>query len=316
MRYRGLDLNLLVALDALLRTQNVSRAADAVHITQPAMSAALARLRQYFGDPLLITRGGKSVLSPLAQTLGTPVFEMLRTIDRTIITQPSFDPSVDERDFSLLAADTLVAGFLAKPLQHVLRQAPHLRLEIATPHGDLVERLEAGRVDLIIAPEMYCSPDHPRELLLEEYHRVIACRQTFEPEHLTLEDYSAADHVEVFVGASQKPYLPESLFSALGFQRRVAVKLDSFSLVPFFLSGTKRLATFPAKTAELYMSFADLKLLDPPFPIQPVRLVMQWHSRAHGDQGLNWLRTQIRHHLEVEDERYKSRLYRLALQTI
>lgn len=316
MRYRGLDLNLLVALDALLRTQNVSRAADAVNITQPAMSAALARLRQYFGDPLLITRGGKSVLSPLAQTLAAPVFDMLRTIDRTIITQPSFDPGVDDREFSLLAADTLVAGFLAKPLQHVFQQAPHLRLEIATPHGDLVERLEAGRVDLIIAPEMYCSPDHPRELLLEEDHRVVACRQTFEPDHLTLEDYAAADHVEVFVGSSQKPYLPDPLFSAHGFQRRIAVKLDNFSLVPFFLSGTKRLATFPGKTAELYMSFADLKLLDPPFAIPPARLVMQWHSRANGDPGLNWLRSQIRQYLEAEDERYKSRLYRLALQTI
>lgn len=316
MRYRGLDLNLLVALDALLRTQNVSRAADVVNITQPAMSAALARLRQYFGDPLLITRGGKSVLSPLAQTLSTPVFEMLRTIDRTIITQPSFDPSVDERDFSLLAADTLVAGFLAKPLQHVFQQAPKLRLEIATPHGDIGERLEAGRVDLIIAPEMHCSPDHPKELLLEEDHRVIACRQTFAPDHVTLEDYAAADHVEVFVGSGQKPYLPEPLFSSLGFRRRVAVKLDNFSLVPFFLSGTKRLATLPAKTAELYMSFADLKLLDPPFPIPPVRLVMQWHSRANADQGLNWLRANIRHHLEAEDQQYKSHLYRLALQTI
>lgn len=316
MRYRGLDLNLLVALDALLRTQNVSRAANAINITQPAMSAALARLRQYFSDPLLITRNGKSVLSPLAQTLAAPVFEMLRTIDRTIITQPAFDPSVDDRDFSLLAADTVFAGFLAKPLQHISQLAPNLRLEIGTPHGDLVERLEAGHVDLIIAPEVHCSPDHPKELLLEEEHCVIACGHSFEPNVLTLEQFAAADHVEVFIGPSQKPYLPEHLFSAHGIVRRIAVKLDNFSLVPLFLSGTKRLATFPGMTAEWYTSFSDLKLLDPPLPIPPVRLVMQWHARANGDQGLAWLRNNIKHHLEETDRQYKSRLYRLALQTI
>ncbi|MGC4410073.1 LysR family transcriptional regulator (plasmid) [Rhizobium rosettiformans] len=313
MRYRGLDLNLLVALDALLRTQNVSRAASAVHVTQPAMSSSLARLRAYFGDPLLITRSGKSVLSPLAQTLAIPVSEMLRTIDRTIITQPSFDPSVDSRSFSLLAADTVVAGFLAKALQHISQLAPNLCLDVATPHGDLLERLDAGRVDLIIAPEVHCSPNHPKELLLEEDHRVIACRKTFAPDVLTLEQYAEADHVEVFVGASQRPYLPERLFSAHGFTRRISVKLDNFSLVPFFLSGTERLATFPGKTAELYMSSADLKLIDPPFLIPPARLVMQWHSRANADQGLNWLRTTIRQHLEAEERQYKSGLYRLAL---
>jgi LysR family nod box-dependent transcriptional activator len=79
------DLNLLVALDALLRMQSVSRAADSANVTQPAMSAALARPRQYFGDPLLITKNDRSTLSPLAQALATPVSEMLRCIDESIV---------------------------------------------------------------------------------------------------------------------------------------------------------------------------------------------------------------------------------------
>ncbi|MBB3407576.1 DNA-binding transcriptional LysR family regulator [Rhizobium sp. BK316] len=316
MRYRGLDLNLLVALDALLRTRNVSRAANAVNITQPAMSSALARLRQYFGDPLLISRHGKSVLSPLAETLAAPVFDTLRTIDRTIITQPAFDPSSDDRDFSLLAADTVVAGVLANPLQKISEMAPKLRMEIATPHGDLVEKLEAGHVDLIIAPEVHCSPDHPRELVLEEEHCVIACGKCFDADALTLAQYAAADHVEVFIGPLQRPYLPDHLFSRHGITRRITVKLDHFSLVPFFLAGTRRLATFPGMTAELYTSFTDLKLLEPPLAIPPVRLVMQWHARANRDPGLTWLRTNIKHYLEAMNRQYKSRLYHLAPQTI
>lgn len=316
MRYRGLDLNLLVALDALLRMQSVSRAAETVHITQPAMSSALARLRQYFDDPLLISRSGSSVLSPLAQTLATPVSDMLRTIDRTIITQPAFDPAIADRDFNLLAADTVVAGLLAKPLQHVSQLAPHLRLEITTLRGEIAERLDAGQVDLIVAPDAHCAPNHPKELLAEEDHCVIACGKSFDADSLTLEQYAAADHVEVFVGPAQKPYLPEHLFAAHGIQRKITVRLDNFSLVPFFLTGTKRLATFPGMTAELYQSFAELKLIDPPFEIPKVQLMMQWHSRASNDPGLAWLRSTIKQGLGASHRHYKSRLYRLALETI
>lgn len=316
MRYRGLDLNLLVALDALLRMQSVSRAADAVNITQPAMSSALARLRQYFDDPLLITRGGSSTLSPLAQTLATPVADMLRTIDCTIISQPAFDPAVAERGFNLLAADTVVAGLLAKPLQHISQLAPHLRLEITTLHGEVAERLDTGQVDLIVAPEAYCAPHHPKELLVEEEHCVIACAKSFEQDTLTLEQYTKADHVEVFTGPARKPYLSDQFFTDHGITRRITVKLDNFSLVPFFLTGTRRLATFPGMTAELYQSFADLRLFTPPFEIPRVQLAMQWHSRASNDTGLAWLRTNIKLGLSALHQQYKSRLYRIALETI
>lgn len=316
MRYRGLDLNLLVALDALLRTQSVSRAANAVNITQPAMSSALARLRQYFDDPLLISKNGRSVLSPLAHTLAAPVADMLQTIDRTIITPPVFDPAVADRDFTLMAADTVVAGLLAKPLQRVSQLAPHLRLDVSTLSGGVTERLDAGQVDLIIAPDAHCAPNHPKELLVEEDHCVIACSKWFEADTLTLEQYANADHVEVFVGPARKPYLPDHLFAAQGIRRRIAVRLDNFSLVPFFLAETRRLATFPGMTAELYQSLADLKLLDPPFAIPKVQLMMQWHSRANNDPGLAWLRDSIRESLSTSQQLHKSRLYRLALETI
>ncbi|MGG7518968.1 LysR family transcriptional regulator [Allorhizobium undicola] len=316
MKYRGLDLNLLVALDALLRLQSVSRAAGAVNVTQPAMSAALARLRQYFGDPLLITRNGKSILSPLAETLAAPVANMLRSIDATIIAPPSFDPDVADRDFSLLAADTVVAGLLAKPLQQISQLAPFLRLEIATPSGNLGERLEAGEVDLVVVPEIHCSPDHPRELLVEEEHCVIACAKSWDGDAITLEDYAAADHIEVFVRPMARPYLPDRLFARYGVARRIAVKLDNFSLVPFFISGTRRLATLPGMTAELYGSFCDLKLFEPPIAIPRVRLVMQWHSRLQDDPGLAWLRARIRLCLADVHAQHKPRLYRLALETI
>jgi LysR family nod box-dependent transcriptional activator len=316
MRYRGLDLNLLVALDALLRTQSVSLAAKSVNVTQPAMSAALARLRLYFDDRLLITRNGRTTLTPVAQTLTGSVAETLRGIDASIIAPPVFDPSRSKREFRLLAADTVIAGLLAKPLEHVARRAPHLRLDIVTPHGVVSGALDEGRVDLLVVPQEYSSPHHPQELLLEEDHCIIACARTWRRSGVTLEQYAAADHVEVYVGAGKHPYLPAQLFAKNGISRRIAVKLDQFSLVPLFLRGTKRLATFPGMTAELFAGAVDLKFLPLPFDLPSVRLVMQWHSHADRDPGLAWLRDSLKRHLPTSQAGHKSRLYRLLQETI
>ncbi len=199
------------------------------------MSSSLARLREYFGDPLLITRSGKSVLSPLAQTLATRF-------------PRCSGPLIGRSSLSRRLTRVLIAGvsafwrqirssrdFLQKRCSTSLNSRP-ISVWMSRRHTGPVGA--AGRRPCRFD---HCSrgslfTDHPKESLLEEDHRVIACRKTFAPDVLTLEQYAAADHVEVFVGASRIPYLPEHLFSAHGFTRRISVKLDNFSLVPFFLS--------------------------------------------------------------------------------
>lgn len=294
MKYRGLDLNLLLALDALLRTRSVSRSADFVNITQPAMSAALSRLRTFFDDKLLVAAGGgQFVLTPLAQSLQTPVTDVLRTIDRGILAPFLFDPLVSERDIRILAADTVVLNLIAGPLSALCEAAPRLRFDITTPAGDMAERLDAGLIDLLIAPYHLIAPGHPSELLIEEDHYLMGCADTYANLDIDMDAYNKADHVEVFIGPTRRPYLSEDTLSAVGAQRRISVSLDQFSLVPAFLIGTRRLATFPSSPS-YQKQFPQLRFAPPPFHLPQSRLFMQWHSHAQADSALIWLRENIR----------------------
>ena len=133
MRYHKLDLNLLTALKALLTEKNVTRAGEAVHITQPAMSGVLARLREYFGDPLIVQVGRKMELTPLAESLVEPLTDALLRIDATITTRPEFNPLTTNRRFSVVASDYSINVLLLEVLRRVHREAPGLSVEFRTP---------------------------------------------------------------------------------------------------------------------------------------------------------------------------------------
>ncbi|ODU88524.1 LysR family transcriptional regulator [Devosia sp. 63-57] len=312
MRFKGLDLNLIVALDALLATRSVSRAAERTCITQPAMSASLARLREYFDDPLLITGIGSATLSPLGESLRAPAADTLSYISDHLIAPGNFNPETSDREFRILAADTVLVGLLAAALQRLELMAPKLRYALITPKGNNQAQLESGQLDLLVIPEKVASPAHPAELLFEEEHTVIACGQRQFGNNLSLEDFCAADHVEVYI--AETPYLDTVLGTPV-FDRRISVRLDNFALVPSFVSGTTRLATFPAMTTELFSGLVDLQYFKPPFSIPPVRLAMQWHSRASADAGLQWLRQELR--VAIGETRpHKRCLYRVVNQSI
>lgn len=294
LKYRGLDLNLLLALDALLRTRSVSRSADFVNITQPAMSAALSRLRTFFDDKLLVAAGGgQFVLTPLAQSLQGPVGEVLRTIDKDILAPSLFDPAMSDREIRILAADTVVLNLIAGPLSELAEHAPRLRFDITSPAGDMAERLDAGLIDLLIAPAHLIAPEHPSELFIEEEHYLMGCADNVSKREIDLDAYKKADHVEVYIGPARRPYLSEDTLSALGIQRRISVKLDHFSLVPAFLIGTERLATFPSSPV-YQKQFPQLRFAPLPFHLPKSQLFMQWHTHAQADSGLTWLRNRIK----------------------
>src|SRR5271170_7047548 len=126
MRYHKLDLNLLTALKALLAEKNVTRAGEVVHVTQSAMSGILSRLREYFGDPLIVQVGRKMELTPLAESLVDPINDVLLRIDATIATRPEFNPLTTNRRFSVVASDYSINVLLLEVLRRVHREAPGL----------------------------------------------------------------------------------------------------------------------------------------------------------------------------------------------
>ncbi|MDZ7938723.1 MAG: LysR family transcriptional regulator [Rhodoferax sp.] len=193
MRFNKLDLNLLVALDALLTERNISRAGQRIHLSQPATSNALARLRDYFQDELLIPHGRQLLLSSRAQELIAPVREILMRIDSTIATQPQFDPTDTMRKFVLLMSDFSAAVFVPALIERLYNEAPGICLDLRLLNERPLEQLEENEVDLLIIPSQYVSEHHPSTPLFQEVYMCV----TWESNTRIQNELSFDDYVEV-----------------------------------------------------------------------------------------------------------------------
>ena len=168
IEFRNLDLNLIAALDALLTERSVSLAARRVHLKQPAMSAALNRLRRYFKDELLVNIGRQMTLTPFAESLTEPVRLVLRQIEATILCPPQkrFDARTSSRTFSIVASDDVVDYFLAPALRQLGQIAPRLGFELRLSVDEPPDALHRGDADLVIVQEPYAADRHPSEFSL------------------------------------------------------------------------------------------------------------------------------------------------------
>src|SRR3984957_5818068 len=160
MRFRHLDLNLIVYLDALLAERSVTRAAERVHISQSAMSDALARLRDYFQDKLFIQVGRSMVPTPLAQAMAQPVRDILLQVESVASTNVEFNPGTSRRKISILASDYVTDVLLNKALLRMSREAPGISAEIRHFTGSFVQDFEQGNLDLLITPRGFATERH------------------------------------------------------------------------------------------------------------------------------------------------------------
>jgi DNA-binding transcriptional LysR family regulator len=152
MDFRNFDVGLLVALDALLTEKSVTRAGERLHLSQPATSIILGRLRQYFGDPLLVPSGRRMVLTPLAESLVQPVRSCLIQIQHTVASKTDFNPAASNRKFCLAASDYVTAILMPQVMEEAARQAPGIRFELVRLDESMNQRLEKGDIDFIIRP--------------------------------------------------------------------------------------------------------------------------------------------------------------------
>jgi DNA-binding transcriptional LysR family regulator len=168
------DLNLLVALDALLAERSVRRAGNRLNLSQSAMSGALARLRHYFRDELLVPVGRHMALTPVAEGLVEPVRDILLRIRGTLGSKPRFDPSTANRHLSLAVSDYVTEILMADVLRQARREAPHITFELRPVGRRASEDLESGELDFLISPEGYISPTQPAEALFEDTYTCVA----------------------------------------------------------------------------------------------------------------------------------------------
>jgi len=293
MDFGGLDLNLLVALDALFEERSVSRAGERLHLSQSATSGALARLRETFHDPLLVQVGRMMTLTPLAEGLIEPVRAFLLQAETIVNKSPAFDPTTSSRKFRLMMSDYVQTVVMTDALPRMQHLSPRITLELVPNLVGDAGPLERGDIDLAIMPTRYLVQGHPTEPLFDDEFVCLAWSgNTRIKRSLPLETYLSLGHVVVRFGKDrQLPSFDEWFVEHFGHRRRIEVVTTAFNFVPQLLVGTSRIATLHRRLATFYARYLPLKLVKPPLEIPRLEESMQWHKSRDHDPGTVWLRS-------------------------
>lgn len=296
MDFGGLDLNLLVALDALFTEKSVSRAGERLHLSQSATSGALSRLREAFHDPLLVQVGRRMALTPVAEGLIEPVREFLIQAEAILNNSPGFDPATSTRKFRILMSDYAQTVVMTEALPRLQSQAPGVTLEMVPILGGDADALERGEIDLAIGPTSYLSSGHPSERLFEDEFVCLAWSGNRKASStLSLATYLTLGHVVVRFGKQRDlPTFDEWFTRHLGHERKIEVVTTAFNLVPQLLIGTSRIATVHRRLANFYVRHLPLRIIPPPLEIPRFEEFMQWHRSRDTDPGTIWLRSVLK----------------------
>lgn len=295
MRFQRLDLNLLVALDALLTERSVSLAADRICLSQSATSSALGRLREYFKDELLVMKGRQMVLTARAEELVEPVSKVLQQIRTTIAVAPDFDPATSDRTISIMASDYVTEVLLCEALREFAVTAPHMRFEIKPLNDQLVETLERGGMDILISIDCALSPDLPQETLFSDGYVVLGWEGNPALAHGMDEDlYFRLGHVTTRFGAGRVPAFEDWFMRNQSMPRRVEVTAPSFLSVPSLLIGSERIGTVHRRLAERMAQRLPLKILPLPFDMPGIRSAAQWLVSNDNDRGIAWVVSELK----------------------
>ncbi|WP_180074861.1 LysR family transcriptional regulator [Acinetobacter sp. YH12116] len=291
MRYKNLDLNLLVALNLFLEEKNVSKAAEKMFITQSTASSALARLRNYFNDELLIQVGKQMELTPRAKKMVEPVKLILMSIDHQIIQPPEFDPYTLEMSFTLCLSDYTLVTFIPVFLQFIKDRGYKINFDFKPQSIDPVKTLESDEADLLIIPSQYLTEKHPHENLYTEEFVCIASKnhpRLKKKKALTLQDLEGEKHIVM------KP--PQNLDSVesiaikkMKLKRKVALTTFSFSSIPELISDSEYIAIVHKRLGEKYLQRSDLYLFSLPFDFPLMHQSIQWHRFRNDDLELQFL---------------------------
>ena len=297
MQFHRFDLNLLIALDTLLREKNITRAAEKVFVSQPAMSAALHRLRDYFGDPLLIRVGRDMELSPRGQSLVEPVREALLLIQATLGTQPSFTAATTQREFTLIMSEEAVPDLLPALLERVSSEAPGIRINIELVTQTALSRLEYGDVDLCLCLdslrlfEARAYPDTLRSVRLRPVRWICAVDRDHPTvgDNITAEQYFSLPHVfgrpNGYTASAQ-----ELVRRLLDIDLQVHITVPSLLHLPLVLRGTRMIATLPERVAHMVSASMPIKTFSLPVETPTMHEILLWHKRNESDPAHAWLR--------------------------
>lgn len=293
MNPRRLDLNLLVVFDAVVAEASVSRAASRLHLTQSALSHALGRLREAFGDPILVRQGRVMQATPRALAALPEVRSILSQAGRLFAEGGRFDPATLERSVHVGSSDYACVEVLSKVMPGVCRDAPGLRWMVR--HAGRVDApalLRAGSIDLALGVFGGLTPDLATEPLVEEPYLCAAWRGAWPTRTLTEAAYLEATHLNVLVAGDTLGLIDEAL-ARRGVTRRIGATLAHFGAAVAMLSGGPMLLTAPAGLLRRAARLHDLRVMRVPVDLPPFRTQLAWARRRDDDECLTWLRQRI-----------------------
>ncbi|WP_394829274.1 LysR family transcriptional regulator [Pendulispora albinea] len=298
MNLGGIDLNLLVVLDALLVEQHVTRAARRVGLSQPAMSNALGRLRRLLGDPILVP-GVRRKLVPTARAhaLAAPLHRILGELGDALDPAPPFAPERTRRAFTLVTNDYMQAAVLVPLARRLSAEAPFVDLVLQPPfrYADW-DAVLSGGADAALLPVGDTELPrglHRRTLLIDPFVCIVRRGHPRVSRRLTLKTYLSLPHVVVSPGGVGGPSTVDKAIGQLGASRRVGLKVAFFNVAPLAVASTDFVATLPASLAHVHLRRLGLRAFPPPIEVPPVEHSLFWHDRTEHAAEHAWLRERI-----------------------
>lgn len=289
---RGVDLNLLVVLDALLEEKSVTRAADRLNMSQPAASRALSRLRALFTDPLLVDGRAGYILSARAEEIRPALRRTLAGVGEMLSAAP-FDPAAATGHVRLVMLDLEAASLVPFLLARLADEAPALDLDILPPSTKAIETLENDAVDAVVgvfddAP----AGIHRRRLFDDGFVTLMRAGHPAAGKRLTLDDYLGLSHIVVSVtGVGPAPV--DIALAGIGRRRRVNVRVPSFFAAVEIAARSDLVMTLPSSLAQTAAAMGRFVALPPPIDLGSFTMSLLWHARHQDDPRHVWLRRTV-----------------------
>lgn len=295
MNLRTLDLNLLTVFDAIYRMRNISRAAEQLHMSQPAVSNALSRLRDSLNDPLFIRTAHGVEPTPRAAQLAGPIREALGLIQSTVSNQWAFRPDQAEREFRIAMSDYGESVILPLLAGRLAVEAPGVTIRCLPVSSDLQRRLARGDVDLVIGNLDIANEEISEELLFNEHFVTLARRDhPVIQGQLSLAQFAEMPQVRTDFPVDERQLTVDVQLAKLGRKRHLAVHAVNFQTVLVIVSQTDYIGTLPRRLVDMYVEHLRLQTLEPPLELPTVRIRQLWHQSTDKVPAQQWLRGVVR----------------------
>jgi len=306
------DLNLLVVFDAMLVHQSVTRAGNAIGLSQPAMSAAVAKLRALFNDPLFVRTSSGMSPTALAAELAGPVHQVLDTVKSDILQKSSFNPARTERGFGLITPDIGEFALLPRIFTRLAIDAPYAKLRATSmPATATAQALEAGASDLAVGyfPDLTGAGFYQQRLFRNAYICMVRANHPHIRGRLSLKQFVEGAHA--VVRPEGRSHIFEVFLQQRGIVRDVRLDIAHFTSLLAIIVESDLIATVPLDIGVAFARLAKIKLLDPPIKPPAFDVKQYWHRRFNKDPANIWLRRTVHDLFSDYEERTAADLARL-----